>query len=58
MPDLFLWREAGAGGAHEGKFVEVKGPRDSLSDQQVAWLRELQGSGAAVEVIKVVEPKA
>jgi fanconi-associated nuclease 1 len=38
MPDLLLWRPGEAGGA---KLVEVKGPRDRLSEQQRAWLLAL-----------------
>jgi hypothetical protein len=37
----------------EGKFVEVKGPGDSLSDQQVAWIDRLVRLGATVEVCHV-----
>jgi len=56
MPDIFLWRET-SGGSLEGRFVEVKGPRDRLSEQQVAWLRDLEAEGAAVTVLRVQEPK-
>jgi hypothetical protein len=38
MPDLLLWRPGEAGCA---KLVEVKGPRDRLSEQQRAWLLAL-----------------
>ena len=51
MPDLLLWRVATA----EAKVVEVKGPRDRLSDQQRAWLGELGRAGIQTEVAKVVE---
>eukprot|EP00850_Spirogloea_muscicola_P009276 SM000052S17668 [mRNA] locus=s52:48375:53421:+ [translate_table: standard] len=39
----------------EAKLVEVKGPRDSLSEQQRAWIAALLASGLNVEVCKVVE---
>jgi len=36
--------------------VEVKGPRDRLSDNQRAWLAALEDEcGLEVEVLKVVE---
>ena len=56
MPDIFLWRET-SGGSLEGRFVEVKGPRDRLSEQQIAWLRDLEAEGAAVTVLRVQEPR-
>ncbi|KAG6420126.1 hypothetical protein SASPL_116645 [Salvia splendens] len=42
MPDLLLWRlhDCYRG---EAKLVEVKGPRDRLSEQQRAWLLVLMG---------------
>ncbi|KAL3700576.1 hypothetical protein R1sor_018598 [Riccia sorocarpa] len=39
----------------EAKLVEVKGPRDHLSDQQMAWIWILMNGGLSVEVCKVVE---
>lgn len=42
-------------GKREAKLVEVKGPRDRLSEQQRAWIGALQAAGIAVEVCKVVE---
>ncbi|KAJ8902989.1 hypothetical protein NDN08_006306 [Rhodosorus marinus] len=51
MPDLFLWRSEDS----VAKFVEVKGPRDSLMERQRAWIHELMSCGADVEVCKVVE---
>lgn len=52
MPDLLLWRfhEDYKG---EAKLVEVKGPRDRLSEQQRAWLLLLMDYGFNVEVCKV-----
>eukprot|EP00850_Spirogloea_muscicola_P019085 SM000183S03979 [mRNA] locus=s183:73957:79101:+ [translate_table: standard] len=43
------------GDVGEAKLVEVKGPRDSLSEQQRAWIAALLASGLHVEVCKVVE---
>ena len=54
MPDLLLWRFHGGnmdGG--EAKLVEVKGPRDRLSEQQRAWMLILMDCGFNVEVCKV-----
>ncbi|KAH6788109.1 zinc ion binding/nucleic acid binding/hydrolase [Perilla frutescens var. hirtella] len=52
MPDLLLWRlhDCYRG---EAKLVEVKGPRDRLSEQQRAWLLFLIDCGFNVEVCKV-----
>ncbi|KAI3459393.1 hypothetical protein Pfo_016056 [Paulownia fortunei] len=52
MPDLLLWRlhDCYRG---EAKLVEVKGPRDRLSEQQRAWLLVLMECGFNVEVCKV-----
>ncbi|PHU21266.1 Fanconi-associated nuclease 1 -like protein [Capsicum chinense] len=49
MPDLLLWRfhDDYSG---EAKLVEVKGPRDRLSEQQRAWLLFLMDCGFTVEV--------
>ncbi|KAL6769540.1 hypothetical protein ACKKBG_A31395 [Auxenochlorella protothecoides x Auxenochlorella symbiontica] len=54
MPDLLLWNPARL----KAKLVEVKGPRDRLSEQQRAWAHALTQGGLEVEVLKVVEPKA
>lgn len=52
MPDLLLWRfhDNYRG---EAKLVEVKGPRDRLSEQQRAWLLFLMDCGFTTEVLKV-----
>lgn len=64
FPDLVLWKMKGnddgtgcEGGVLEGqaKFVEVKSERDSLSERQSAWIRELVDSGADAEMCKVKE---
>lgn len=52
MPDLLLWRFHGVYSG-EAKLVEVKGPRDRLSEQQRAWLLLLMDCGFTVEVCKV-----
>ncbi|KAK4799419.1 hypothetical protein SAY86_024784 [Trapa natans] len=53
MPDLLLWRFHGEFRG-EAKLVEVKGPRDRLSEQQQAWLLLLMDKGFNTEVCKVV----
>jgi fanconi-associated nuclease 1 len=52
MPDLLLWRFCGEYSG-EAKLVEVKGPKDRLSEQQRAWLLMLMDCGFTVEVCKV-----
>ncbi|XP_030507003.2 fanconi-associated nuclease 1 homolog isoform X1 [Cannabis sativa] len=52
MPDLLLWRFNGDF-TGEAKLVEVKGPRDKLSEQQRAWLLLLMDCGFNTEVCKV-----
>ncbi|KAJ7008681.1 Fanconi-associated nuclease 1-like [Populus alba x Populus x berolinensis] len=52
MPDLLLWRFHGEYKG-EAKLVEVKGPRDCLSEQQRAWLLLLMDCGFNTEVCKV-----
>jgi hypothetical protein len=37
--------------------VEVKGPNDTLSAQQCAWLQALRRCGLSVHVCHVVDPK-
>ncbi|KAL6898075.1 hypothetical protein ACP4OV_006671 [Aristida adscensionis] len=53
MPDLLLWRFLDERGGGEAKLVEVKGPRDQLSEQQRAWIHVLVDFGFDVEVCKV-----
>ncbi|KAI3511622.1 hypothetical protein L1887_18778 [Cichorium endivia] len=55
MPDLLLWRFH-SDYRGEAKLVEVKGPRDRLSEQQRAWLLFFMDSGFDVEVCKVNPP--
>jgi len=50
--DLLLWRFHGEYRG-EAKLVEVKGPRDQLSEQQRAWLLFLMDCGFNTEVCKV-----
>ncbi|XP_062108077.1 fanconi-associated nuclease 1 homolog isoform X3 [Humulus lupulus] len=52
MPDLLLWRFNGDF-TGEAKLVEVKGPRDKLSEQQRAWLLFLMDCGFNTEVCKI-----
>ncbi|OSD08560.1 hypothetical protein PYCCODRAFT_1429618 [Trametes coccinea BRFM310] len=51
VPDLLVWNEA------EGwaKFVEVKGPGDSLQENQKVWIDVLLQAGMPVEVCHVYE---
>ncbi|KAF8447634.1 VRR-NUC domain-containing protein [Boletus edulis BED1] len=50
-PDLFLWNtEKGT-----CKFVEVKGPGDSLQENQRIWIDILLKAPVAVEICRVVE---
>lgn len=39
----------------DAKLVEVKGPRDRLSEQQRVWIDQLLRAGIEVEVFKVLE---
>ena len=47
MPDLLLWCPA----LRKAKLSEVKGPRDSLSSQQRAWIAALLAGGVDCEVL-------
>ncbi|CAN6172712.1 unnamed protein product [Urochloa humidicola] len=58
MPDLLLWRFLDERGGGEAKLVEVKGPRDQLSEQQRAWILVLMDFGFDVEVCKGHSNKA
>jgi len=49
MPYLVFYKPSSC----QAKFVEVKGPSDSLSDKQIVWLHNLQKAGACVEVLHV-----
>ncbi|XP_038989792.1 fanconi-associated nuclease 1 homolog isoform X2 [Phoenix dactylifera] len=53
MPDLLLWRFHGDMGRGQAKLVEVKGPRDRLSEQQRAWMLILLDCGFDAEICKV-----
>jgi fanconi-associated nuclease 1 len=53
LPDLLLWRPDD----HIARVVEVKGPRDRLSNQQRFWLAHMAASTIDVEVCKVREPR-
>ncbi|GLJ08447.1 hypothetical protein SUGI_0088930 [Cryptomeria japonica] len=43
------------GSRGEAKLVEVKGPRDQLSEQQRAWILVLMDAGLSTEVCKITE---
>ncbi|KAA8496352.1 Fanconi-associated nuclease 1-like [Porphyridium purpureum] len=49
FPDVVLWSLE----RRCAMFVEVKGPRDSLSARQRAWMHELLACGARAEICKV-----
>jgi fanconi-associated nuclease 1 len=49
LPDLLLWNTK----MKQARLVEVKGPTDSLSQQQRAWLRIMCISGLDAFVAKV-----
>ena len=54
MPDLLLWRFHEEGGRPgEAKLVEVKGPRDKLSEQQRAWMLFLLDNDVDAEICQV-----
>ncbi|XP_011656117.1 fanconi-associated nuclease 1 homolog isoform X3 [Cucumis sativus] len=52
MPDLLLWR-FNSEYSGEAKLVEVKGPKDRLSEQQRAWILLLMDCGFIIEVCKI-----
>eukprot|EP00878_Enallax_costatus_P015138 GHUV01015850.1.p1 GENE.GHUV01015850.1~~GHUV01015850.1.p1 ORF type:complete len:977 (+),score=369.04 GHUV01015850.1:95-3025(+) len=54
LPDLLLWRTSDL----TAKVVEVKGPRDRLSNQQRFWLAHMANSNIQVEVCKIREPSS
>ncbi|WWD17625.1 hypothetical protein CI109_102066 [Kwoniella shandongensis] len=49
VPDLIVWNYE----TKEARFVEVKGPGDSLSETQKVWIDVLLSAGIQVEVCKV-----
>ena len=56
LPDLFLWRKRENGNGLECKIVEVKGPRDKLSEKQKCWILYLHKYAKLdVSVAKIVE---
>ncbi|RXK39730.1 hypothetical protein M231_02923 [Tremella mesenterica] len=54
VPDLIVWDAANK----DIRFVEVKGPGDSLSETQKIWIDVLLSAGVAVEVCRVKELEA
>ena len=55
IPDLMLWKIGGIQQQKETRLVEVKGPNDSLSDTQRAWIHLLRENEVDVMVIHVME---
>lgn len=55
MPDLLLWRfkNGDDGIKGEAKLVEVKGPKDRLSEQQRAWMLTLMDYGFNTEICRI-----
>ncbi|KAL7675984.1 hypothetical protein ACOME3_002243 [Neoechinorhynchus agilis] len=49
VPDLLLWDKC----EKRVKFVEVKGPGDKLSANQIAWMEVLMDAGVECEVLRV-----
>ena len=47
FPDLFIWDDA------EYSFIEVKSPTDSLSNQQLFWLRFFESINVRSKVLRV-----
>ncbi|KIR25350.1 fanconi-associated nuclease 1 [Cryptococcus deuterogattii LA55] len=56
VPDLIVWNPE----TKDARFVEVKGPGDSLSETQKIWIDVLLSTGIQVEVcrVKAVSPTA
>ncbi|KAJ2463119.1 hypothetical protein GGI03_004051, partial [Coemansia sp. RSA 2337] len=54
FPDLCLWNSV----TEKVMFVEVKGPKDKLSDSQRDWIDILLTNGLSVEVCLVREGDA
>ena len=55
LPDLCLWSVGGVGdnANAQAMLVEVKGPRDRLSDKQRVWIDLLLNAGVRVAVCKI-----
>ncbi|EIN07068.1 hypothetical protein PUNSTDRAFT_71277, partial [Punctularia strigosozonata HHB-11173 SS5] len=51
LPDLFLWHSA----QRVCKFVEVKGPGDTLKENQKVWIDILIRAGLSVDLCRVAE---
>nr|CDS28085.1 fanconi associated nuclease 1 [Hymenolepis microstoma] len=49
LPDLCVWSPSKA----KSKLIEVKGPGDKLSSQQVVWIDQLLSFGADVEICSI-----
>lgn len=56
LPDLLFWKKSGASKKSQTvRFVEVKGPGDSVSPNQHLWLGRLHNAGVPVAVAYVSE---
>ena len=53
MPDLILWRRHRENGSVQVRLVEVKSPRDRLSDVQAMWAAVLCNAGLDIVVGRV-----
>jgi len=51
VPDLIVWNVT----KRICKFVEVKGPGDTLQENQKLWVDSLLGAKAAVEICNVID---
>lgn len=54
FPDLTLWRN---GDSPHTKFVEVKSENDTVSDNQILWIKFLLDNDIDVEICKVIPTK-
>ncbi|KDQ19745.1 hypothetical protein BOTBODRAFT_125157 [Botryobasidium botryosum FD-172 SS1] len=54
VPDLLIWKAS----TGEARFVEVKGPGDTLMENQKVWIDVLLGASMPVEVCRVEDDSA
>ena len=47
LPDLLVWSE------NHYEFVEIKSPNDTLSSQQLFWLRYFKELGVNAKVLRI-----
>jgi hypothetical protein len=55
LPDLFLYRVARSGRVERGHFVEVKRPRERVSQAQKEEIAFLQELGLSADVVRIRE---